>query len=1391
MKSKMSKKLIAFILCMVLIICNSVSILADTPAPEATTTAQQTKTAGENSDTKKKTTDGTENVSAQSEDSADTKKPSDEDPAPEVKTTEEKKETTEASTEKKDDSTAADEDKNDPAEVTTKAKADTDKTDEPTTETTTGEKDETKGAEESSTKGKEETGGSNVAGGTAETSEPSEATTEVTPAETTSTETIDATSSALKLKNAVDDAVITVRATEGVFPEGTTFTARKIEVNTKEYSKVEKSLEKEAEKKDKDVLDFVAYDITFTDAEGTEIEPNGNVQVSIEFNDVTLGGAEEKNTTVNVVHIKDDASTETVKSDVNIKKEQLKAVDFTTDEFSIYAVTTSGIVEKHNSTIEANNLAVIEFWDKNTKDGNQEIIFEDTYGNEYNADSRYLKIKVYLGDYKEFDKTYELDMSDDDYGNVNLQTTVKPGEGYYLAQACHWQKAGYAADDENGNEYFGGSGSTGMNKVPANNNPKVNTLYIYLTNSNPNETCSGEVNNPTRNISVDLYNYDTEAYNEAVGLDSGSLLLRSAWGNYKADGYEISGGGNAHNASCGKTGIYYGLVQPRLEDGNIVFNKKAKFFDDQFDSSVGTKYSNVNFEFIYNESTREYSYNSGENHVHFNEKTKTLSQYAGAGPGTLSDGSDFTKNGFFPFTDENDNMTDYGFGMRMDVEFQLTKDGTIDGETPMEFSFSGDDDVWVFIDGQLALDLGGLHSRRGGTINFKDKSVKYDKVTYESDGSSHTENVTAVAGEKPDVSFLKDLEAGTHTLTMYYLERGGNDSNCEIKFNLLVVNREGTLEFKKVDDENQPLEGAVFGLYDTETITDQTEPIATAESGADGKVVFDISGLDEGTYYLQEIAAPWGYIADDTIYTVTITESTSSTSTNIIMEGKISNNNTGQNIQMIPNQKRTTGGGTTTVEVEKKWGNGVTDNQKVPVTVTLKGDEKTVPSGNSITNPIELNNDNQWKHTWTNLPGSVNYTVEESAIPGFNASYSTDSSYVINEDFNKYAPDSTDNFQLGGNGVIVIKKGNTHYIWTAVQIPSEEQSDIAAAIEKTELRGIGDIDTIEYGYGTYTFNNVISFTYNEENQSVGLKFLNNSARSLFWAGTYNETKIITVQNDKVDQIDIPVEKIWDESVLETDKGTVKVGLYKEGETTFVQEEDISSEEDWMGTFENVPYWDTTTGGKIQYTVKEISIDGTAVENTGFQVTVDQKQDGSFTVTNSKTTPWQIIKVSKTDGSTVLSDAVFKLEKNVSSSEEPITEEPVTYYGKSNEEGKVEWYTDINCSTSLGDTIPSGTYTLSEIQAPVGYSIADMTWTINIGAKVTITKNGGENDEPLRGTTDDEGVLTFTIENEALYSLPSAGGPGIYWYTFSGTLLMAGAALIVYRQKRKREVLLRK
>lgn len=347
-------------------------------------------------------------------------------------------------------------------------------------------------------------------------------------------------------------------------------------------------------------------------------------------------------------------------------------------------------------------------------------------------------------------------------------------------------------------------------------------------------------------------------------------MIRSTWGNYKSDGYGITSGNNDHNESCGDYGIYYGLVKNVLDSqNNIQFNKTSRFFDSSFDNgaSVGTKYENVAFEFVYNSNTKEYSYNSEENHVHIDQQTKTISQHAGTGPDTLSDGSALSKAGFFPFTDENDNMTDYGFGMRMDVEFRLTENGTIDGTSPMTFSFSGDDDVWVFVDGKLALDLGGIHARRGGTINFADKTVTYDEIN--KDGEiGHAQGVNGTT--QPDVNFLSSLEPGVHTLTMYYLERGGNDSNCEIKFNLLTVEKEAEFAFdKKESGTNRPIGGIGFSLYDTNEITDETVPIATAESNDAGKVTFSTESLDVSkTYYLKETSTPWQYTPAETIYTV-------------------------------------------------------------------------------------------------------------------------------------------------------------------------------------------------------------------------------------------------------------------------------------------------------------------------------------------------------------------------------------------------------------------------------------------------------------------------------------------------------------------------------------------
>lgn len=123
----------------------------------------------------------------------------------------------------------------------------------------------------------------------------------------------------------------------------------------------------------------------------------------------------------------------------------------------------------------------------------------------------------------------------------------------------------------------------------------------------------------------------------------------------------------------------------------------------------------------------------------------------------------------------------YSFGMNLGAEFYMPKDGKVNNQD-MVFDFTGDDDVWVFIDGVLVLDLGGIHQALDGSINFTTGKITYDKP--QSNGNSPAATIAEAfskAGEKWDSTPYK-----THHLSFFYLERGDGGSNCKIKFSLPV-----------------------------------------------------------------------------------------------------------------------------------------------------------------------------------------------------------------------------------------------------------------------------------------------------------------------------------------------------------------------------------------------------------------------------------------------------------------------------------------------------------------------------------------------------------------------------------------------------------------------------
>ena len=135
---------------------------------------------------------------------------------------------------------------------------------------------------------------------------------------------------------------------------------------------------------------------------------------------------------------------------------------------------------------------------------------------------------------------------------------------------------------------------------------------------------------------------------------------------------------------------------------------------------------------------------------------------------------------FAPFGDDSENNK-YSFGMNLGAEFYMPEYGKVNNQD-MVFDFTGDDDVWVFIDGVLVLDLGGIHQALDGSINFATGKITYDKP--QSNGTSPAATIAEAfskAGKKWDSTPYK-----THHLSFFYLERGDGGSNCKIKFNLPV-----------------------------------------------------------------------------------------------------------------------------------------------------------------------------------------------------------------------------------------------------------------------------------------------------------------------------------------------------------------------------------------------------------------------------------------------------------------------------------------------------------------------------------------------------------------------------------------------------------------------------
>ena len=306
-------------------------------------------------------------------------------------------------------------------------------------------------------------------------------------------------------------------------------------------------------------------------------------------------------------------------------------------------------------------------------------------------------------------------------------------------------------------------------------------------------------------ISIGLHDYNRSSINNNHALHFMSGRNETGYNRYVQDG----------------KGAYAGIVKPLLTndyptmaDGN---GSLDYLFGGAFDNAV-TNYMPEGG-LLTPDGQGNYSFDAASKYAKYNRNSKRFEL-------TKQTQSGNRDPLFTPFGNDSD-ANRYSFGMNLGADFYMPKDGKVNNQN-MVFDFTGDDDVWVFIDGVLVLDLGGIHQAIRGTIDFATGNITYDRnQSYGSDRATTINQAFSNAGKNWDSAAYK-----THHLSFFYLERGDGGSNCKISFNLPVkpskaidIEKEtlGTIEAGKqfqfqlfVDGSKDPYQGE-YSVYNAHT----------------------------------------------------------------------------------------------------------------------------------------------------------------------------------------------------------------------------------------------------------------------------------------------------------------------------------------------------------------------------------------------------------------------------------------------------------------------------------------------------------------------------------------------------------------------------------------------
>lgn len=617
------------------------------------------------------------------------------------------------------------------------------------------------------------------------------------------------------------DVIITVSAEKaGIIPENSKLQVVALSMADKEtedqYKEVQEQLNKKAMNEEYNIAGFLAYDISFISDKGEEIEPNGNVKVTMRYKNEVIpeGIVETPNLDVTVMHLEENSSGH-IKDVVDVIAEsedggaiettddaKVKQAEFETDSFSAFVITwrTGNGDKKLNVTIIDETGYEIEVsedcvaLDGITLNSKGEFLMKDITAT--GSESQFYEIRDISGQkflFKEAVNDWNYGKSGG-YPNGGSKVAGLKYDNYQVK----WKKTG-------ANTY-------------TNHDGKDAFYFVYTKEKAPISKLE-TVDTKAENINLSLYNYNSNITSNPLAtygfnFHSGSSAVDSP-NSYKVKETKYT---NTENQ-----GVLPGIVKRNLQANYPVLNHENSpsmdFLFGGVNNIAVAKHENLNG--LFQKDTNGYFYyDSLKNAAVLN--TDRLDIYDGT---VASEG--FNYGNFLPFNSGyikkatnglntiKGKNADMWFGMNVGMNFYQPRDGRINSQD-MVFEFRGDDDVWVFVDGMLVLDIGGIHGKKSASINFRNGKIEVEdqqsttlancfREAYKEAGLSNEKinDKLEVLFNKSNGSYTSFKNYSSHELKFFYLERGGGAANCKIKFNMPRIPEGSVMVTKEVINDNE------------------------------------------------------------------------------------------------------------------------------------------------------------------------------------------------------------------------------------------------------------------------------------------------------------------------------------------------------------------------------------------------------------------------------------------------------------------------------------------------------------------------------------------------------------------------------------------------------------